>query len=84
VSHQPALLIGFDGKPVFAPIAGTTLTYAVNTNWVIVHDPASALYYVHAKSGWYSAADPQDRSRRLSRRQALRPFPQPVRGVTCK
>jgi hypothetical protein len=56
VSHQPALLIGFDGKPVFAPIAGTTLTYAVNTNWVIVHDPASALYYVHAKSGWYSAA----------------------------
>jgi len=56
VSQQPAVLIGFDGKPVFAPIPGTALTYAVNTNWMIVHDPASSLYYVHAKSGWYSAA----------------------------
>jgi len=56
VSHRSALLIVFDGKPAFAPIPGTPLTYAVNTNWEIVHDPASSLYYVHAKSGWYSAA----------------------------
>jgi hypothetical protein len=55
VSQTPAVLIGFDGKPVFAPIAGTKLTYAVNTNWEIVHDPGSALYYVHAKSGWYAS-----------------------------
>jgi hypothetical protein len=55
VSQKPAVLIGFDGKPVFAPIAGTPLTYAVNTNWEIVHDPGTALYYVHAKSGWYAS-----------------------------
>jgi hypothetical protein len=55
VSQRPAVLIGFDGKPVFAPITGTALTYAVNTNWEIVHDPGSALYYVHAKSGWYAS-----------------------------
>jgi hypothetical protein len=55
VSQKPAVLIGFDGKPVFAPIAGTALTYAVNTNWEIIHDPGSALYYVHAKSGWYAS-----------------------------
>jgi hypothetical protein len=55
VSQRPAVLIGFDGKPVFEPIAGTGLTYAVNTNWEIVHDPGSALYYVHAKTGWYAS-----------------------------
>jgi hypothetical protein len=55
VSQRPAVLIGFDGKPVFEPIAGTGLTYAVNTNWEIIHDPVSALYYVHAKSGWYAS-----------------------------
>ena len=26
----------FDGKPVFAPIAGTNLTYTVNANWPII------------------------------------------------
>jgi hypothetical protein len=55
LSQTPAVLIGFDGKPVFEPIAGSRLTYAVNTNWEIVHDAASSLYYVHAKSGWYSS-----------------------------
>jgi hypothetical protein len=55
VSQSPAVLVVFDGKPAFSPIPGTSLTYAVNTNWEIVHDPASSLYYVHAKSGWYSS-----------------------------
>jgi len=55
VSQRPAVLVGFDGKPAFAPIPGTALTYAINTNWEIVHDPQSSLYYVHAKSGWYSS-----------------------------
>jgi hypothetical protein len=55
VSQRPAVLIVFDGKPRFAPIAGTSLTSAVNTNWEIIHDPATALYYVHARSGWYAS-----------------------------
>ena len=54
MSQSPAVLVGFDGKPQFAPIAGTSLSYAVNTNWDIIRDPATALYYVHARSGWYS------------------------------
>ena len=44
VKQSPAVLVVFDGKPSFAPIPGTALTYAVNTNWEIVHDPASGLY----------------------------------------
>jgi hypothetical protein len=55
VSKVPAVLIVFDGKPAFEPIPGTTLTYAANTNWAIVHDPASGLFYVHAKAGWFSS-----------------------------
>lgn len=56
VKQSPAVLVVFDGKPSFAPIPGTALTYAVNTNWEIVHDPASGLFYVHARSGWYSGS----------------------------
>lgn len=55
VSQKPAVLVVFDGKPSFAPIEGTALTYALNTNWEIVHDPAAGLYYVHARSGWYAS-----------------------------
>jgi hypothetical protein len=55
VRQSPAVLVVFDGKPSFAPIAGTHLTYAVNTNWEIIHDPSQGLYYVHARSGWYSS-----------------------------
>jgi len=57
VSRRPAVLIVFDGKPRFEPIAGTSLTYAVNTNWEIIHDPSSS-YYVHARSGWYASPGP--------------------------
>ncbi len=56
VSQRPAVLVVFDGKPTFASIAGTSLTYAVNTNWEIIHDPASSLYYAHARRGWFAAA----------------------------
>ena len=55
VKQKPAVLVVFDGTPSFAPIEGTALTYAVNTNWEIIHDPAAQRYYVHARSGWYSS-----------------------------
>jgi hypothetical protein len=55
VSHRPAILVVFDGKPVFAPIPGTGLTSALNTKRPIVDDPKAALYYLHTSGGWYSA-----------------------------
>ncbi len=33
VSTSPAIVLLVDGKPVLAPIEGTTLQYVVNTNW---------------------------------------------------
>jgi hypothetical protein len=39
VSTTPAVLVAFDGDPIWSPIAGTGLRYAVNTNWdVFEHD----------------------------------------------
>jgi hypothetical protein len=59
VSQRPAVLVVFDGKPAFVPIAGTPLTAAANTNWDVIRDPASARYFVHARSGWYAASNAQ-------------------------
>jgi hypothetical protein len=56
VSKTPAVLVAFDGKPVFSPITGTALQYAVNANSEVVHDASASRYYVHIKSGWYSSA----------------------------
>ncbi len=55
MSQHPAVLVQFQGHPAFAPIPGTALTYATNTDWDVVHDPATSLYYLREKDGWYSA-----------------------------
>ncbi len=32
-SKTPAVLVNIDGDPIWSPIAGTDLKYAINTNW---------------------------------------------------
>ena len=56
VSQHPAVLVVFRGHATFAPIPGTSLTYATNTDWDVVHDPATSLYYLREKNGWFSAS----------------------------
>ncbi|HSS70341.1 MAG TPA: hypothetical protein VLQ46_06765, partial [Casimicrobiaceae bacterium] len=56
-STRPASLVVFDGEPVLAPIAGTTLSYAVNTNWDVFSDSASKRWFLLYNSGWLSAPD---------------------------
>jgi hypothetical protein len=56
VSKTPAVLVAFDGKPVFEPITGTALQYAVNANSEFVHDPSADRYYIRIESGWFSSA----------------------------
>nr|WP_245643929.1 carbohydrate-binding family V/XII [Paraburkholderia oxyphila] len=57
---QASLKVSYDGAPRFEPIAGTTLSYAVNTaNAVIEVDPSH--YYAVANGVWFvagSAAGP--------------------------
>jgi len=57
VSARPASLIVFDGEPVLAPIAGTPLSFAVNTNWDIFFDNDTKSWYWLNNGGWLNAND---------------------------
>jgi hypothetical protein len=44
-STKPAILVNFDGSPVWSPIKDVDLKYAVNTNWdVFEYQPDKSLY----------------------------------------
>ena len=54
----PASLVVFDGPPVWAPVAGSTLQRAVNTNWTVLFDQTAGAAFLLANGAWYTAADP--------------------------
>jgi hypothetical protein len=54
-SARPASLVVFNGEPVMAPIAGSTLTFAVNTNWEVFFDGAGKAWYLLANGEWLTA-----------------------------
>lgn len=53
VSTSPAIVLLVDGKPVLAPIQGTTLQYVVNTNWDLFYDNSD--YYLLNGRVWLTA-----------------------------
>ncbi len=53
--NGPTFTASFDGAPQFAPIAGTTLTYALNAPMPVIATAAGALYAVKA-GVWFTAA----------------------------
>ena len=53
VSMRPAVLVNLDGPPVMAPVPGTDLAYALNTNWDLLRD-GTTLYLRHEQS-WLTA-----------------------------
>jgi hypothetical protein len=56
-SQQPASLVVFDGEPLLAPITGTTLSFAVNTNWDVFADSTTKTWYLLNNGGWLAAHD---------------------------
>jgi len=62
VSTVPALLIQSDGPAEPAPIAGTRLTYMMNSSDNIFTDTATRQYYVLANGQWYRSASLADSS----------------------
>lgn len=50
VSNSPAIMLLVEGKPVLAPISGTSLKYVVNTNWDLFHDGSD--YYLLNGKAW--------------------------------
>src|SRR5215467_3313940 len=53
-SEKPAILLQFDGDPILAPVQGTSLKYAVNTNWNIIQDGSE--YFLLNGDSWIKAS----------------------------
>ena len=56
-SSRPASLLVFDGEPVLAPVTGTSLSAAVNTNWDVFVDNATKSWYWLNNGAWLTAPD---------------------------
>jgi hypothetical protein len=56
-STKPAVLVIFDGPPVWSPIKDVDLKYAVNTNWDIFEEPSSKTFYLRDDKSWLKATD---------------------------
>jgi hypothetical protein len=55
VSNSPSILLLVEGKPVLAPVPGTTLQYVVNTNWDLFFDNSN--YYLLNGQAWLKSKD---------------------------
>ena len=53
VSMRPAVLVSLDGPPVMAPVPGTGLAYALNTNWDLLRDGTT--FYLRHEQSWLTA-----------------------------
>ena len=57
-STKPALLVSFDGDPIWSPIQDSDLKYAVNTNWdLFAHGPSQQFFLRH-DAAWLKAGSP--------------------------
>jgi hypothetical protein len=54
-STRPAILINFDGKPIWSPIANNDLRFAVNTNWDVFEHPPTSTFYLRHDKIWMQA-----------------------------
>ena len=56
-SKTSAVIVNLDGEPVWSPIKGNDLKFAVNTNWdLFQHGPSNTLY-LRNNDAWLKAAD---------------------------
>jgi hypothetical protein len=56
-STKPAVLVIFDGQPIWSPIREVDLKYAVNTNWDFFEQPSSKTFYLRDDKSWLKATD---------------------------
>lgn len=51
-SSSPAVLLSFDGEPIWIPIPENDLTYAVNTNWDVFQYGPTGEFYLRFEDTW--------------------------------
>ena len=52
VSTSASVLVMIDGEPVWADVGKGKLQYAINTNWDLFREVATAGYYLRVDNGW--------------------------------
>jgi hypothetical protein len=57
LSRTPAILLSFDGDPIWSPIKENELKFAVNTNWDVFQHAPTGLYYLRNDNSWLMATD---------------------------
>src|SRR5688572_9611998 len=55
-SPAPAILVNFDGEPVWSPVKDVDLRYAVNTNWDLFEFTPSKALYLRYNQSWLEAS----------------------------
>jgi len=55
-STRPAILVNFDGDPVWSPIKDNDLKFAVNTNWDVFQLESASTIYLRHDNTWLKAA----------------------------
>src|SRR5262249_17298882 len=55
-SQTPAVLVNIDGDPVWSPIPGTDLKFAVNTNWDLFQEAPANNYFLRVDQSWLVAS----------------------------
>ena len=56
-SSSPAVIVNIDGDPIWSPIKGNDLKYAVNTNWDLFQNTPTSTYYLRNNNAWLKATD---------------------------
>src|ERR1044071_1196515 len=57
VSTIPAILVSFDGEPIWSPIKDNELKFAVNTNWDVFQHGPTGIFYLRNDTAWYKSTD---------------------------
>src|SRR5262249_37948492 len=55
LSKTPAILVNFDGEPIWSPIKDVDLKFAVNTNWDFFEHVPTKTYYLRNEATWLKA-----------------------------
>ena len=76
-SPKPAVLVVFDGDPIWSPIDGNDLKFAVNTNWDLFEHAVTKTYFLRVDNSWMTASAVQGTVD--ARRQAARQFREAAR-----
>jgi hypothetical protein len=56
-STKPAILVQFDGPPMWLPVGNSKLSQGVNTNWDMFYDNKDTFYYLLAGDLWLATHD---------------------------